>query len=238
MKKNINVEVNSIRLEENTETPIMLLLDPNSQKVLPIWIGTIEAVSIAYAQEGIKHPRPQTHDLIIDIIESLNGNIDEVVISDLHDNTYFAEIIILGDQGRVSLSARPSDAIALALRADTTISVNEDLFLNNSIDLIHDKANEIEEFKSFIENINPEEKHISDIEISEALDELESVNAYLYSIEALMERIFDTKISNNIELKFKEIAKELAPDPLNVDRLVLNRLFHQTPDLPDKNNIN
>ena len=96
MKKNINVEVNSIRLEENTETPIMLLLDPNSQKVLPIWIGTIEAVSIAYAQEGIKHPRPQTHDLIIDIIESLNGNIDEVVISDLHDNTYFAEIIILG----------------------------------------------------------------------------------------------------------------------------------------------
>ena len=139
MKKNINVEVNSIRLEENTETPIMLLLDPNSQKVLPIWIGTIEAVSIAYAQEGIKHPRPQTHDLIIDIIESLNGNIDEVVISDLHDNTYFAEIIILGDQGRVSLSARPSDAIALALRADTTISVNEDLFLNNSIDLIHDK---------------------------------------------------------------------------------------------------
>ena len=157
MKKNINVEVNSIRLEENTETPIMLLLDPNSQKVLPIWIGTIEAVSIAYAQEGIKHPRPQTHDLIIDIIESLNGNIDEVVISDLHDNTYFAEIIILGDQGRVSLSARPSDAIALALRADTTISVNEDLFINNSIDLIHDKANEIEEFKSFIDNINPED---------------------------------------------------------------------------------
>jgi bifunctional DNase/RNase len=151
MKKNINVEVNSIRLEENTETPIMLLLDPNSQKVLPIWIGTIEAVSIAYAQEGIKHPR------IIDIIESLNGNIDEVVISDLHDNTYFAEIIILGDQGKVSLSARPSDAIALALRANTTISVNEDLFLNNSIDLIHDKANEIEEFKSFIENINPED---------------------------------------------------------------------------------
>jgi hypothetical protein len=88
------------------------------------------------------------------------------------------------------------------------------------------------------ENISPEEKHISDIEITEALDELESVNAYLYSIEALMERIFDTKISNNIELKFKEIANELAPDPLNVDRLILNRLFHQTPDFPDKKNFN
>jgi len=87
-------------------------------------------------------------------------------------------------------------------------------------------------------DISQEKKHISDIEIAEALDEIESVNAYLYSIEALMERIFDTKISNNIESKFKEIANELAPDPLNVDRLILNRLFHQTPDSPDKKNIN
>ena len=88
------------------------------------------------------------------------------------------------------------------------------------------------------EDISLEEKHISDTEITEALDELESVNAYLYSIEALMERIFDSKISNNIESKFKEIANELAPDPLNMDRLILNRLFHQTPDSPDKKNIN
>ena len=88
------------------------------------------------------------------------------------------------------------------------------------------------------EDFSPEEKHISDTEITEALDELESVNAYLYSIEALMERIFDTKISNNIESKFKEIANELAPDPLNMDRLILNRLFHQTPDSPDKKNTN
>ena len=86
------------------------------------------------------------------------------------------------------------------------------------------------------EDDNPQESYISDREITEALDELESVNAYLYSIEALMERIFDTKISNNIESKFKEIAKELAPDPLNMDRLILNRLFHQTPDSPDKKN--
>ena len=88
------------------------------------------------------------------------------------------------------------------------------------------------------EEISQEDKHISDTEITGALDELESVNAYLYSIEALMERIFDTKISNNIELKFKEVANELAPDPLNMDRLILNRLFHQTPDSPDKKNIN
>tara|TARA_B100000161_G_scaffold137078_1_gene97283 strand:+ start:91 stop:546 length:456 start_codon:yes stop_codon:yes gene_type:complete len=87
-------------------------------------------------------------------------------------------------------------------------------------------------------DISLEEQHISDTEISEALDELESVNAYLYSIEAIMERIFDTKISNNIESRFKEIAKELAPDPLNIDRLILNRLFHQTTDSSDNKNIN
>ena len=88
------------------------------------------------------------------------------------------------------------------------------------------------------EDLSSEEKHISDIEISEALDELECVNAYLYSMEALMEKIFDTKISNQIESKFKKIANELSPDPFNVDRLILNRLFHQTPDFPDKKNIN
>ena len=88
------------------------------------------------------------------------------------------------------------------------------------------------------EAVSQEEKQMPDTEINEALDELESVNAYLYSIEALMERIFDSKVSNNIESKFKQIAHELAPDPLNMDRLILNRLFHQTPDFPDKKNFN
>jgi len=92
--------------------------------------------------------------------------------------------------------------------------------------------------REFNDDNSSKEKHISYTDITEALDELESVNAYLYSIEALMERIFDTKISNNIESKFKEIANEIAPDPLNMDRLILNRLFHQTPDSPDKKNIN
>ena len=73
-------------------------------------------------------------------------------------------------------------------------------------------------------------------EISETLSQLENINAYLYSIEALMERIFDVNVPEKIELKFKEIAGEIAPDPLNIDRLILNRLFHQTPDFPDKKN--
>ena len=88
-----------------------------------------------------------------------------------------------------------------------------------------------------IKEKSADNKHISDLEVTEAIEELENVNAYLYSIEALMERIFDIKVSQNVEVKFKEISKKLAPDPLNIDRLILNRLFHQTPDLPDKNNF-
>ena len=79
-----------------------------------------------------------------------------------------------------------------------------------------------------------DDSHISINQISDAINELENINAYLFSIEALMERIFEAKVTDKIEEKFKEVAGELAPDPLNIDRLILNRLFHQTPDFPDK----
>ena len=71
-------------------------------------------------------------------------------------------------------------------------------------------------------------------QLTESINELENINAYLFSIEALMEKIFEAKVSDNIEAKFREVAGELAPDPLNIDRIILNRLFHQTPDYPDK----
>ena len=106
--------------------------------------------------------------------------------------------------------------------------------LSKVIDELQKELSDIESNDDLIKENN----HISENEISGTLEELESVNAYLFSIEALMERIFDIKVTSKVELKFKEVAKELAPDPLNVDRLILNRLFHQTPDLPDKNNFN
>ena len=83
---------------------------------------------------------------------------------------------------------------------------------------------------------NKDQNICSNEELEEAINELENINAYLYSVEALMERIFDIKVSDKIETKFKEIAGEIAPDPLNIDRLILNRLFHQTPDSPEKKN--
>ena len=84
------------------------------------------------------------------------------------------------------------------------------------------------------ENLQTDTIEKKDESISQVISDLENINAHLYSIEALMERIFDVKVPNEVEDKFKEIAGELAPDPLNIDRLRLNRLLHQTPDLPDK----
>jgi len=157
MEKSISVEVNGIRLEDETDNPIILLLDPISNRVLPLWIGTIEAVAIAYAQEGVVPPRPQTHDLLVNIIESLNASISEVCIVDLQNKTYFAEIRIITIDGEVSLSARPSDAIALALRTNSKITVNTSLFFDNSIELFIENKEEIKEFQAFIENISPDD---------------------------------------------------------------------------------
>ena len=157
MNENVVVEVSGIRLEEDSETPIMLLHDPDTSRFLPIWIGTIEAVSIAYAQEGYVHPRPQTHDLLIDIVESLNASITEVSITDIKDKTYYAEITLNTIEGNVTLSSRPSDAIALAIRSNSKITVNNDIFSQNSIILIDDNNQDIKEFAEFIDDISPDD---------------------------------------------------------------------------------
>ncbi|OUW91945.1 MAG: hypothetical protein CBD94_00150 [Gammaproteobacteria bacterium TMED234] len=157
MSDKVFVEVSSIRLEEETETPIMLLQKPNTNEVLPIWIGTIEAVSIAYAQEGFVHPRPQTHDLLLNILDSLNAKILYVTITDIHDKTYFAEIKVSTHEGELTLSSRPSDAIALALRSSAEIFVDSSVFNNNYIEIYDEDNVDIEEFTKFINDVTPED---------------------------------------------------------------------------------
>ena len=100
-------------------------------------------------------------------------------------------------------------------------------------EIIHHQLFDKDFKKKSVEN----NKNISDIEITDAIELLENLNAYLHSIEALMEKIFDIKVVKNVEVEFKKISKKLAPDPLNIDRLILNRLLHQIPDLPDNNNF-
>jgi bifunctional DNase/RNase len=122
----IEVKIRGLMMDPNSGTPIIILKDVNSEKMLPIWVGANEANAIALEVEKIAPQRPMTHDLLRNLILEMGATVHRVVITELRDNTFFAIIeMIKLDGGKVSLDSRPSDAIALALRVDSPIFVNE-----------------------------------------------------------------------------------------------------------------
>ncbi|GBF34998.1 hypothetical protein DCCM_4119 [Desulfocucumis palustris] len=108
-------------------SPIILLTDEEEEKVLPLWIGMLEAHSIALAVEGTELPRPMTHDLILNICKQFNAAISEIIITDLRDNTFYASIYISTETATIPMDARPSDAIALAIRSSAPIYLKNEL---------------------------------------------------------------------------------------------------------------
>jgi uncharacterized protein len=121
----IEVKIRALMMDPNSGTPIIILKDVNSETMLPIWVGAYEANAIALEIEKIAPPRPMTHDLLRNLIVELGLKIDRVVVTSLRDNTFYAVIEITGENGEpMRLDSRPSDAIALALRADCPIYVD------------------------------------------------------------------------------------------------------------------
>jgi hypothetical protein len=135
----VEVKVQGMRLDPATGSPVLRLVEKAGDKVatgreLPIWIGPFEAQAIASEMRGISAPRPMTHDLMKQLVERLGGRLDHVVIEDLRDNTYFATLHLAGPGGRgLTVDARPSDAIALALRLGGPILVAEELFAKAAV---------------------------------------------------------------------------------------------------------
>jgi bifunctional DNase/RNase len=124
----IEVKIRGLMMDPSSGTPIIILKDINSETMLPIWVGAYEANAIALEIEKILPQRPMTHDLLRNIITEMGASVERVVVTDLRDNTFFAEIVLKGSTGEAILvDARPSDAIALALRADCPIFVNEEV---------------------------------------------------------------------------------------------------------------
>ena len=121
----IRVEIKGLILDPTSKTPIVLLHDTKDNRFLPIWIGVFEANAIALRIEGIEPPRPLTHDLFHTSLEILAARIERVTISDLKDNTFYAVVSLRSPNGEFLIDSRPSDAIALALRADAPIFVRE-----------------------------------------------------------------------------------------------------------------
>lgn len=148
------VDVVGVRVEMPSNQPIILLKEIGGARYLPIWIGAVEATAIAFAQQGVLPPRPLTHDLMKDLLAALNINLESVHLTEMRDGIFYA---LLNLQGGVQISARPSDAIALALRTGSPILASEPLLEVAGIEIPEQTEDEVERFKEFLDQINPED---------------------------------------------------------------------------------
>jgi hypothetical protein len=152
------MEVVGVRVELPTNTPILLLRERDGTRYLPIWIGTPEATAIALALEGIETVRPLTHDLMKTLLDVLGADIERVDVTSLDEGTFFADLVIESDGEEVTISSRPSDAIALATRAGAPVFASRELLDEAGIE-IHDDTEEaeIERFREFLDDVTPED---------------------------------------------------------------------------------
>ena len=148
------VEVMGVRVEMPSNQPIVLLKELDGVRYLPIWLGASEATAIAFAQQDVKPPRPLTHDLFKDVLDLLKVNLQTIYLTELKDGVFYAQ---LNFSEGASISARPSDAIALALRTGSPILASEQLFEEAGIEIPDQSEDEIERFKEFLDEINPED---------------------------------------------------------------------------------
>ncbi len=150
------LDVVGVRVEMPSNQPIVLLKESGGERYLPIWIGAGEATAIAFAQQGVVPPRPLTHDLIRDLLEAAGQELTEVRITALRDGVFYAELIFASG---LEVSARPSDAIALALRTSTPIFGAEAVLDEAGISIPdeHEQEDEVEKFREFLDQISPED---------------------------------------------------------------------------------
>jgi bifunctional DNase/RNase len=141
----IEVKIRALMMDPNSGTPIIILKDVNSETMLPIWVGAYEANAIALEIEKIAPPRPMTHDLLRNLIVELGLTVDRVVVTSLRDNTFYAVIEMTSENGdAMRLDSRPSDAIALALRADCPIFVDQEVIQASRNSVATDEEGESE----------------------------------------------------------------------------------------------
>ena len=148
------LSVVGVRVELPSNQPIVLLREVDGDRYLPIWIGAVEATAIAYAQQGIVPARPMTHDLFRDVLDAVGATLSAVRITELRDGIFYAELVF---DGGVEVSARPSDAIAVALRTSTPIFGAEEVLAEAGISIPDEQEDEVEKFREFLDQISPED---------------------------------------------------------------------------------
>ena len=155
------MEVVGVRVEMPSNQPIVLLKESDGLRFLPIWVGAAEATAIAFVQQGVQPARPMTHDLLADVIEGLDAVLTSVHITKIEHGVFFAELNLRTSAGVVvTISARPSDAIALALRTHSNILAAPNLLDEAGIVIPNEggeENQEVERFRAFLDEINPED---------------------------------------------------------------------------------
>ena len=153
----IEMSIKGLMVDPITNMPIVILRDKEGEKVLPIWVGIFEANAIALQIENISTPRPMTHDLLRNVIEDLKASVQKVVVCDLQDNTFYALIYLSLGGETVAIDARPSDAIALALRTRAPIFVEETVIDNaKTVDFSSEK-NDADRLHKWLESLDPDD---------------------------------------------------------------------------------
>jgi len=153
----IEMTIKGLTVDPVTNMPIVILHDGQEKRVLPIWVGVFEANAIALQIENVHTPRPMTHDLLRNVISDLQATVERIVVCDVKDNTFFALIHLDTPAGHVAVDARPSDAIALALRTRAPILVEEHVLENaRVVDVTHAKVDG-ERLHQWLESLDPED---------------------------------------------------------------------------------
>src|SRR5690625_906807 len=150
------MKVKVVGLDQNTLIPVVVITDMDESGFIPILIGPSEAQAISAHIERSKPQRPMTHDLTMAMLEELDAKIDRIVISDLREEVYYARVRVKSSKGNFEIDARPSDAIALALRAEAPIYVSEDV-ASRAVIVNKRSDDELEQFRQFLEGVNPED---------------------------------------------------------------------------------
>ena len=158
----VEMELVGVRVELPTNAPIVLLREKGGdRRLLPIFIGAPEATAIAFALEDVETPRPMTHDLMKDVLDDLGVTVDQIVVSELKDATFYAELHLTAGGRAHQVSSRPSDAIALAARTGSPIFAAEAVLDEAAYALTEEDEEQeetvVEQFKEFIDNVNPED---------------------------------------------------------------------------------
>ena len=154
----IEVRIRGLMMDPSTNMPIVVLKDVGSDTVMPIWVGIFEANAIAIEIEKVSAPRPMTHDLTRNLMRSMNGQLEKIVITELRDDTFFAVLWIRQEDELITMDARPSDAIALALRADCPIFVSEQVMQSAKLNMAGPPDGPTaEELRGWLEGLNDED---------------------------------------------------------------------------------